>query len=127
MLFRSIVPRLKEVLHALGPLGPPWCALWAQLRLAVLCLRPTLNAPSQDVTHKSFTIPSHTPNLFFPAPLLSQSLIYFIEGEKKKSHSRKEQQPAGPQRQKGTALSVHSGVAVGRKDRAVSLQDGQYT
>lgn len=107
--------------------SPCFGALWAQPRLAVLCLRPTLNATSQDVTHKNFTIPAHTPHPSFPPPLLSQSLIYFIEGEKKKSHSRKEQQPAGSQRQKGTALSVHSGVAASRKDRAVNLQDGQYT
>lgn len=46
-------------------------------------------------------------------------MIYFIEREKKKSHSRKEMQPADSKRQKGGTQSVHSGVAAGRQDRAV--------
>lgn len=46
-------------------------------------------------------------------------MIYFIERERKKSHSRKEKQPADSQRQKGSALRVHLGVAAGRQDTAV--------
>lgn len=72
---------------ALGCGGRLFCL---QLRLAALCPRPTLNAASQEVTHKSFTIPPT--NLSLSAPLLSQSLIYFIERDREreiKSHPRK--------------------------------------